>query len=59
MSNIIDTFKRWGIAFILGGVLGMIFQSTLFYYQIEVDCKYMQSFRHQTSVYDCTERKIK
>jgi hypothetical protein len=57
MKNLIDTFKRWGVAFIAGGLIGMILQQNLFFYEIETDCKYMKSFRHKQFVYDCVERK--
>lgn len=58
MTNMIEAFRRWGIAFILGGLFGMILQSAFFLYNVEVDCKHMKSFRHQHLVYDCSERKV-
>lgn len=56
MNRFVEDLKRWGIAAIIGGIIGGVLQFELFYSRIEYDCKTMKVFRIDKKVYDCKER---
>lgn len=56
MNRFLEDLKRWGIAAIIGGLVGGVLQFEFFYSRVEYDCKTMKVFRVNKTVYDCKER---
>jgi hypothetical protein len=56
MSRFIEDMKRWGIALIIGGLLGGLIQQQFIIKAIEKDCKLLKSFRTYDKAYECKER---
>lgn len=48
-----QTWKRWGIAFILGATFGLIVEQTIFMAMIKKDCEILGAFRIGDTPYYC------
>ncbi len=52
-DGLTDTFKRWGIAFIIGATLGLILGQNRVFDSIAKDCEILGMFRVGNSAYTC------
>lgn len=57
-QHILDSFKRWGIAFILGGVLGAFIGEVRYANYVKKDCEVIGAFRQGEVAYQCRQGKI-
>lgn len=48
-----ETWKRWGIAFIIGATIGLIVEQAIFMSMIKKDCEILGAFRVGDTPYQC------
>lgn len=48
-----ETIKRWGIAFLIGATVGLIYGQNRTFAQIEKDCLVLNSFRINETAFNC------
>jgi len=56
MKQFKESMRLWGVAFIIGAVIGGVLQFELFHSRVEYDCKVLKAFRVGDKAYDCKER---
>jgi hypothetical protein len=56
VNRFLEDMKRWGISFLIGGLLGGLIQQQFIVKAIEKDCKLLKSFRTYNKAYDCKEK---
>lgn len=52
-EEIKDTWKRWGVAFIIGATLGLIVEQYIVLSYIKKDCEILGMFRIGDIAFDC------
>lgn len=53
MDNFITTLVRWGFAFLIGSVLGLMAEQIIISNTIKKDCEILGAFRINNSAYTC------
>lgn len=48
-----ETWKRWGVAFIVGATLGLVVEQYIFMSAIKKDCEILGAFRVGETPYHC------
>lgn len=52
-----QTWKRWGVAFIIGATLGMLVEQQIFMSYIQKDCEILGMFRFGNTAFSCRASK--
>lgn len=56
-EQIKTTWKQWGIAFLIGTLLGMIVEQQIFMQSIKKDCEILGMFRFGDTSFNCRTTK--
>jgi hypothetical protein len=54
-----DKIKSWGVAFILGATVGMLFEKAVIFNEIQKDCSVLLAFRINDLPYTCKPYLVK
>lgn len=53
MEHFKTTLVRWGYAFLMGSILGLIVEQTIMHNAIQKDCEILGAFRIGNIAYSC------